>query len=721
MVRNYKRKTDRAKWEEDDMRRAVNVVISEKMGFLRASSTYNVPKSTLERRVKKARIYNMNEDTDSDPDFGKKSLGRYKTVFSKEQENELSQYIKSMEARLFGLTGKELRILAYQLAERNNIEHPFNAETGMAGEDWLSGFLKRHPDLTYRRPEPTSAARAMGFNKVAVSEFFTLLEEVVDKHSLTPDRIYNVDETGISTVPKSQSKVLSLKGQKQVGCLSSAERGQLVTAEICFNAAGTYVPPMLIYARKRMKNELLDDAPSGFWGTCSDNGWITSKIFFDWFQSFVNFSKPTKEKPVLLLLDGHASHTKNIELIDYARENNVILLCTPPHCTHKLQPLDVSFMRPLSTYYSAEVKKWLREHPGRVVTPYQVAKLFGNAYLQAATMLTAINGFKKCGIWPVDRNVFTEADFLTADTTDTKRIVTDEDLNATTTTEIPTRSIALTSDTLENSTLIQDIQNPTTTETFSQPSTSTSANLKDSTPTNACDNAVPNFGTSSQSIPSTSNLLENFTANDINNKENQNPTDIEMPFQPIIASTSAISETEHFTVEKPKTPEKQMANFSFLVSPANIVAIPKEIRTTERKTRKRGKTTILTASPYKNELKTDLENKIKKNKNIEQKTENKKLYKKTKTKIKIIKNKKKCNKPNKTKTKKSKEENETDTDSSKEEDGDDCACIYCGYLYSQSTEGWVVCSVCHGWAHNSCAGVDEEDDDAHICERCQPD
>lgn len=124
----------------------------------------------------------------------------------------------------------------------------------------------------------------------------------MDKHALTPDRIFNVDETGISTVPKSQSKITVLKGQKQVGCLTSGDRGQLVPAEICFSDE-------II--------ELLDGAPAGFWETCSDNGWITTNIFFDWFKSFVEFTKPTKEKPGLLLLDGHASHTKNLELIEY--------------------------------------------------------------------------------------------------------------------------------------------------------------------------------------------------------------------------------------------------------------------------------------------------------------------------------------------------------------------------------------------------------------------
>ena len=89
--------------------------------------------------------------------------------------------------------------------------------------------------------------------------------------------------------------------------------------------------------------------------------------------------KPCKEDPVLLVLDGHATHTKNLEMVDLARVNGVVILCLHPHCSHRLQPLDVSFMKPLSTFYTQEVEKWLRHNPGKVVTIYQVAELFGQA------------------------------------------------------------------------------------------------------------------------------------------------------------------------------------------------------------------------------------------------------------------------------------------------------------------------------------------------------
>lgn len=72
-------------------------------------------------------------------------------------------------------------------------------------------FQKRNPDLSMRKPKPTSAARASGFNQVVVNQFFDLLTDVVTKYKFTPNRIFNVDETGMTTVPKSMPQIISTK------------------------------------------------------------------------------------------------------------------------------------------------------------------------------------------------------------------------------------------------------------------------------------------------------------------------------------------------------------------------------------------------------------------------------------------------------------------------------------------------------------------------------
>lgn len=54
-------------------------------------------------------------------------------------------------------------------------------------------ILSTHPELLIRTPESTSAARAAGFNKQDVSQFFNFLGNIYDEHKLSLDRIYNCD------------------------------------------------------------------------------------------------------------------------------------------------------------------------------------------------------------------------------------------------------------------------------------------------------------------------------------------------------------------------------------------------------------------------------------------------------------------------------------------------------------------------------------------------
>lgn len=156
----------------------------------------------------------------------------------------------------------------------------------------------------------------------------------------------------------------------------------------------------------------------GGWAEVSDSGWMNSDLFLQWLHCFIKFSRSSKESPVLLILDGHSTHTKSLEVIDLARGNGVILLCLPPHTSTRLHPLDVTFFKPLSLYYGEELRKWLHCNPGKVVTLWQISSLFGAAFIQAATMRTALSGFEKTGIWPPNKNIFPESYYLLSDTTD---------------------------------------------------------------------------------------------------------------------------------------------------------------------------------------------------------------------------------------------------------------------------------------------------------------
>ncbi|KAJ0176485.1 hypothetical protein K1T71_007664 [Dendrolimus kikuchii] len=198
------------------------------MGWLMAAKAYGIPQATLRRHALKQN--KMIAPT-------AKGMGRYKSVFTPEMERELVEHIKLLLTRLFGFTRTEVLELAYQFAEANNVSNNFNKETKMAGKEWLAGFRCRNPDISLRKPEATSAARAQAFNRPQVARFFNTYQNVIETYKIPPYRLYNVDESALSTVQRPQ-KVFTTTGRKQVGALTSAEKGSHVTVVCCMSANG---------------------------------------------------------------------------------------------------------------------------------------------------------------------------------------------------------------------------------------------------------------------------------------------------------------------------------------------------------------------------------------------------------------------------------------------------------------------------------------------------
>ena len=231
-------------------------------------------------------------------------------VFTDDQESKLVAYLKHASSIYFGLCPREVRVLAYECAKRFNVSMPMTwSEVEMAGSDWFSGFLKRHSQLSLRIPEATSIARATAFNKTNVSSFFDKLAELMDKYNFDGSRIWNVDETGITTASK-PSKIVASCGVKQIGSLTTAERGTLVTICAAVSGSGQTIPPFLVFPRMKFKEYFLNGAPNGSKGSSYPSGWMTSDNFLLFMRYFVEHVRPRKEHPILLLLDNHESHWK---------------------------------------------------------------------------------------------------------------------------------------------------------------------------------------------------------------------------------------------------------------------------------------------------------------------------------------------------------------------------------------------------------------------------
>ncbi|KAG5872324.1 hypothetical protein JTB14_037572 [Gonioctena quinquepunctata] len=230
-----------------------------------------------------------------------------------------------------------------------------------AGIDWMQCFMKHHPRFSNRKPENTSIARASAFNRANVEEFFNNYALVHATCNFSTDRIWNTDETGITTVLQAP-KVIAETGSKAVGQCVSAERGSLVTMCGIISAVGASIPPLYIFPRVRMEEQFLYGAVPGAVGYAEKSGWMSTRVFLKLLEHIKKHMNSSPTNKILLLMDNDETHV-SLDAILFAREHEIVLLSFPPHCTHKMQPLDKGVYGPFKSKCKISFNDFILSNP----------------------------------------------------------------------------------------------------------------------------------------------------------------------------------------------------------------------------------------------------------------------------------------------------------------------------------------------------------------------
>lgn len=615
-------------------------------------------------------------------------------------EEDLSQYIIQCSSMNFGLSPKEVRSLAYELAKRNNINVPVGWHVSeKASKDWLASFMKRHP-LSIRKPAATSVSRASCFNRDNVSTFFSLLANVMDRYKFECSDIWNTDETGITTV-QCPDRVIAKRGAKQVGSVTSGEKGTLVTFAVAISASGNTIPPMFVFPRKRFQSHFISSGPPGCVGSASPSGWMTANDFFIFLEHFIKYTRCSKDRPVLLILDNHESHL-SVKGIDLCKENGVVLLSLPPHCTHKMQPLDVSVYGPLKKYVNSACDSWLRNNPGKTITIYNIPEIVSTSLPLAVTPSNIKAGFSASGIYPFNKDIFSDGDFMPSTVT-----YREEERDIPSSQDQGLSGIGRSLSTSENQKPAGIRSSPST----SQPQGSSDIENSPSSsqrqeppgiaksPSTSQNEELPEIATSTSIFPhqelfeiatarSTSQCQEPFRVATCQGQEHHGiatlPSTSEDQEVSATQTSRSSSQSPSEIVPTPSTSEETRVA-QVKISPEDIRPVPKaSARKSQGKGRKRRKPTILTDTPNRNELNREQEETAKK----------KKLPLKTQAtaKRKLFPKKGPCSRKNTTK------------EESSSSDEDETFCLMCCDTWTNSLpkEKWIQCIQCTKWAHEKC-------------------
>lgn len=383
------------KWTEEAMERALVEVKSGRCTVRQAAKQFGVPKSSLGDRVSGR----VTPGSRSGP----------AQLITSADEDLLVEFSLYMSKHGFPLTKQQLVSFASSIYKRQHRRVAFSK----LGQTWWLNFRKRQEkNITIQQADNVVRGRTVCARKEAVNQFFHLLNGVMDANELRekPHQILNCSETGFQL------------GRKRVIYPKSASLGYKpppgsrdhISVLACFSATGEDIPPFIIYSKAYPGGVCYktQGPPNALYGW-SDSGCINSELFKKWFLKHFLIYAP-KERPLLLIFDGHKSPV-NLEVVEAARKENVILLCLPPNCSHVLQPLEVGLFPLLKQRFSTLTGDSCIAEAYFAVSKKEFSGVFKGTYQAAKEEEGARivkEGFRKCGLYPLNHSAINNAHLM---------------------------------------------------------------------------------------------------------------------------------------------------------------------------------------------------------------------------------------------------------------------------------------------------------------------
>jgi hypothetical protein len=283
-----------------------------------------------------------------------------------------------------------------------NVSHntPLQSPTGRINRKWLLRFQKRHPEIGGTYARQLEHARKEGATYENARRWFDAVEVMQEEYSYRPDDIWNMDESGFGIGEEQAFKVLVYLDSTQKHRVVGGKQ-EWVTDIECISAAGKALAPLIIFKGSALNSRWLNEqSPQGWHFATSKNGWTSNDLGLAWLKTvFEPLSRATAAgRRRLLVADGHGSHIR-ANFIAYCMEHDIDLLIMPPHCSHKLQPLDVGVFSAFKRYHTIETHALSRLSSQRILRSEWI-ELLSKARKKAMTKENILAGWRGTGLWP---------------------------------------------------------------------------------------------------------------------------------------------------------------------------------------------------------------------------------------------------------------------------------------------------------------------------------
>ena len=207
---------------------------------------------------------------------------------------------------------------------------------------WAKSLLKR---MDFTRKRVTNKSNPPTGGLVEIKQPF--LAEVLGFDDISPELIFNWDQTGINLVPTALW-TMDKKGKKRIAIEGHQDKGE-ITVVMCGSLVGELLPLQLIYGGKTNRCHPAYQFPGDSLICHSQNHWANKDTMLKYVQKvivpFVENKRETlnlnSEHPALAIFDQFKGQLTE-KVTNELEENYIHSVSIPAAYTGQLQPMDTS-------------------------------------------------------------------------------------------------------------------------------------------------------------------------------------------------------------------------------------------------------------------------------------------------------------------------------------------------------------------------------------------
>jgi len=391
MAPQHRTATAKAKREREEMleNTVERIQAGEFESIGQAVRETGFPKTTLHRRLHGAKPRNKaQEERQNLTEVEEKELARWITLCTVSGRAPIPEVVREMaegirRRRVKGVNESGMEIVTYE----------------PIGKRWVGRFLNRFPHLQTERGKKIDAVR-MEASEEEYRDYFQKLLATIDEFEVSPENIYNMDETGFN-IGVAEDRNVIVDGTVSIRYQAQGGRQEWVTSVDCICADGSSIPPLIIFTGMSIMSNWIPRNFDTSWKLhYNTKGWTSREHGMRWLREC--FEPMTREKANgkyrLLILDGHDSHCTP-EFLAHAMQHKILAFALIPHTSHICQPLDNSIFGPLKRVLSGELNRLFQLGITRV-QKWEWLAAYYLAHEKVFNYKNIMSGFSSTGIYP---------------------------------------------------------------------------------------------------------------------------------------------------------------------------------------------------------------------------------------------------------------------------------------------------------------------------------